>query len=116
MGEIVQLKFPARPRPRKRPAGVSQYEIYMLPFFDVKTRRVWAPESTGRYSYDCAVGETFAIKFLQSCDGSLGWSTLMSQITLDMILAGPSKDTGLIIGFMGTIGKFLAQHANRDGN
>ncbi|MGA2494665.1 MAG: hypothetical protein ABSF67_17245 [Roseiarcus sp.] len=98
-----------------RRKGISLYERYQLPFFDVKRRSTWAIKPTGAYSADCETGCAYAIKFLRSNDGSLGWTTLLTQIVNDMIGAGPSghwadgkaKTNGVVVGFMGTIGKAL---------
>ncbi len=103
--------IPARPR------ALSQYDLYPLPFFAAKDHSVWAVRPTGNYCDDYETGKAYAIEFLKSCDGTIGWSTLLSQIAGDMVLAGPTgawptgkpKVNGIVIGFMGTIGTALAQ-------
>jgi hypothetical protein len=94
----------------------SQYAIYPLPFFDRKRLSTWAVQPSGNYSADCELGEKYAVEFLNSCDGTLGWSALLPAIVADMICRGPDgvfpnghpKTNGVVIGFMGTIGKALA--------
>jgi hypothetical protein len=113
MGEIVHLPGGAR-RARKKappkPQALSQYERYLLPFMDRETRSCWAVHPSGHYDYDCAQGGGLAIRFLKSCDGSVGWSTLLGQIVMDMIRAGDDKQSkGLIIGFMSVISRALIQ-------
>jgi hypothetical protein len=61
------------------------------------------------------MGRAYAIEFLKTCDGTVGWSTLLSQIVVRMIGAGCTqwpdgrpRTNGLVIGFMGTIGNYLA--------
>ena len=99
----------------KRRKVQSQYEQYRLPFFDAKRLSTWAVEPTGDYSADVETGRAYAIEFLQSNDGTDGWTTLLTQIVCDMIGAGPSghwadgkaKTNGVVVGFMHTIGKAL---------
>ena len=81
----------------------------------MKRRSTWAIEPTGNYRVDCETGRAFAIEFLRSNDGTVGWTTLLTQIVIGMIGAGPSghwpdgapKTNGVVVGFMGTIGKAL---------
>ena len=96
----------------------SQYAIYPLPFFDADRRSAWAVQASGDYSADCELGEKYAFEFLNSCDGTHGWTALLPQIVADMIGRGPDgvfpdgqpKTNGVVIGFMGTIGKALAKN------
>ena len=70
---------------------------------------------TGCYGADCDTGRAYAIEFLQTCDGTAGWASLLAQITADMIRAGThgafadgrQKVNGVVIGFMSTIGRAL---------
>jgi hypothetical protein len=50
----------------------AQYELYPLPFFNAEARSTWV------------------VEFLKSCDGAVGWSSLLQVIVADMIRAGPS--------------------------
>jgi hypothetical protein len=91
-------------------------DFYPLPVFDrdavCRTRNV---VPTGKYGHDCTTGQYCAIEFLRSCDGSVGWSSLLSDIVADMIRAGPDgafadgrpKVNGVVIGFMSTLGSAL---------
>ena len=99
----------------KKVKAKSQYERYPLPFFNRKRRCTWDVMPSGDYSADCETGRAFAIEFLKSCDGTVGWASLMSCIVTDMIDAGiderwphgaPSVN-GIVIGFMGVIGSAL---------
>jgi hypothetical protein len=76
-----------------------------LPFFERKSRCTWKVEPTGNYSEDHETGEAYAIKFLRSCGGTIGWSKLLPQIVGDIIQAG--QPNGVVIGFMPTIGNAL---------
>jgi hypothetical protein len=97
---------------QRKPRLKSQYDLYLLPFFNAESRSTWAVQSTGNYTEDCQLGRRYAIEFLKTCDGTVGWSSLLQQIVADMIRAGPSgswadghpKINGIVIGFMGTIG------------
>ena len=96
----------------------SQYVIYPLPFFDADRRSAWAAQPSGDYSADCELGKKYALEFLNSRDGTAGWASLLPQIVADMICRGPGgvfpnghpKTNGVVIGFMGTIGKALASN------
>ena len=71
---------------------------------------------TGNYWDDCETGKIYAVEFLKSCDGTVGWSSLLTQIVADMIRAGPDGSwsdggvrlNGVVVGFMSTIGKRCA--------
>jgi hypothetical protein len=109
--EIIQLSD-RRPPPPKRVKVKSQYELYPLPFFNRKKRCTWDVTPTGGYSADFETGCAFAIEFLKSCDGTVGWASLMSCIVKDMIGAGiegrwprgAPRVNGGVIGFMSVIG------------
>jgi len=91
-----------------------------MPFFDRAALCTWKVLPTGVYSDDCETGKAYALEFLNSCDGTVGWTTLLAQITRDMILVGPDtkfangepSTNGIVVGFMGTIGKALAAIAS----
>jgi hypothetical protein len=114
--KIVLLKDYRKPKPSKRQKQKSQYELYPLPFFDGKTLCTWAAKPSGDYTADCEVGRKYAVAFLQSCDGTVGWSSLLAPILADMFRAGhagvrPDESIrldGIMVGFMSTIGKVLA--------
>ena len=113
---IVQLadyRTPPSKRP-KRKKGESVYELYPMPFFNVRKRCLWDVAPTGNYTADCETGHAFAIEFLKSCDGTWGWAALVRWIVLDMIKAGPETN-GIIVGFMGVIGDALATVMTRPG-
>jgi hypothetical protein len=100
---------------RRRTKATSQYDLYPMPFFNAGRRCTWDIEPTGDYGVDCETGREYAVRFLESCDGSIGWGSIVGQIARDMILAGPDEDArgrknsnGVVIGFMGTIGSVLA--------
>jgi len=67
------------------------------------------------YAADYETGEQFAVAFVESCDGTVGWSSLLPSIVADMIRAGTTgtfpdghpKVNGIVIGFMGVIGRML---------
>jgi hypothetical protein len=110
--EIIQLSD-HRPTPPKKMKQKSFYELYPMPFFNRKRRCSWDAAPTGNYTADCETGRAFAIEFLKSCDGSVGWASLMGQIVTDMINAGTivgrwpngrPKSNGIVIGFMSVIG------------
>lgn len=115
---VVRIEDYLPPPP---PRTKSQYELYQLPFFNSAARCTWDVAPTGNYSDDCETGKAYAIEFLKSCDGTVGWSTLLAQIVADMIRAGPDgtwsdgrgRLNGVVIGFMGTIGKQLCMLASR---
>jgi hypothetical protein len=109
---VVRLKN-YKPKPQRQK---SRYERYPLPFFNRKARSTWDVTPTGNYSADCKTGRAYAVEFLKSCDGTVGWSSLLAQIVTDMICAAPSgtypngelKTNGIVIGFMSAIGRMLA--------
>jgi hypothetical protein len=76
-------------------------------------------QPSGDYSADCELGEKYALEFLNSRDGTAGWASLLPQIVAEMIGRGPDgvfpdghpRTNGVVIGFMGTIGKALAKNA-----
>lgn len=100
---------------RRRAPAKSQYELYPLPFFDGKNLSTWAVQSSGDYSKDYATGFAYALEFLASRDGTVGWSSLLAPIVSDMIRAGATgtfangkpKVNGIVIGFMSAIGNAL---------
>jgi hypothetical protein len=104
------IQFPTKRRRRK---AKSQYELYPLPFFNADAHCTWDVKPTGDYTVDCETGRRYATEFLQSCDGTLGWTWLLQSIVADMIRAGtdgtfPSGHptvNGIVIGFMGVIGR-----------
>ena len=107
---VVQLNS-YRPAPRQRPR--SQYDLYPLPFFNAAAHSTWDVEPTGDYGADCQTGHRYALEFLKSCDGTVGWASLLPAIVADMVRAGTSgtfadghpKVNGVVIGFMSVIGK-----------
>jgi hypothetical protein len=116
---FVRIKDYLQPPP---PRQKSQYELYPLPFFKVAKRRggggcTWHVTPTGSYSADYEIGRAYAIEFLKSCDGTVGWSMLLISIVNEMIIAGPRgkqgngdpTSDGMVKGFMRTIGEALAQ-------
>jgi hypothetical protein len=98
-------------QPRKSRQSQSQYDRYPLSFFDRKAHSTWAIKSTGNYSKDCEIGHKYAVEFLNSCDGSVGWASLLQSITRDMIEREVTQErptsNGVVIGFMGVIGAAL---------
>jgi len=108
---VVRIRKYLASRPRQK----TQYERYPLPFFHAKRRCTWDVAPTGDYAADCKTGSAYAVEFLKSCDGTVGWSCLLSNIVTDIIGAGPSgvwpdggtRTNGIVIGFMGTIGRAL---------
>jgi hypothetical protein len=116
---VVRIKDYLQPPP---PRQKSQYELYPLPFFKAAKRRgsggcTWHVTPTGSYSADYEIGRAYAIEFLKSCDGTVGWSTLLISIVNEMIIAGPRgkqgngdpTSDGIVKGFMRTIGEALSQ-------
>lgn len=99
----------------REPPQKSLYELYPLPFFNRDKLCTWDVTPSGDYSDDCKTGRAYAVKFLKSCDGTFGWSSLLAQICAAMIRAGPigtyangePKAGGIVIGFMSTIGQAL---------
>ncbi len=112
---VVRFKNYLPPPPPKQK---SLYELYPSPFFNRDTRCLWDVKPTGHYGADCETGRAYAIEFLKSCDGSIGWAALMGIIAADMIRAGPTgahvdgrpKINGVVIGFMRVIGEALTQY------
>ncbi|HEV2550805.1 MAG TPA: hypothetical protein VGU20_26065 [Stellaceae bacterium] len=102
--------------PPKHRRQKSQYELYPLPFFNADTLSTWDVRPTGNYAADCKAGQAYAIEFLKSCDGTNGWAALLQNIVADMIRVGPegiwpdgaARLNGIVIGFMGTIGRALS--------
>jgi hypothetical protein len=104
---------------RKRNAlkgrGPSQFDLYPLPFFDKNAphaTRCWTVAPTGNYSNDCDTGASYAVEFLRSCDGTCGWRSLLACIVMAMIRGAQQSNSapeqsGIIIGFMSTIGTAL---------
>jgi hypothetical protein len=122
MGLIIHASERFRPRrqqtERRRPRQKSQYELYPLPFFNAKASTgpcTWDVTPTGDYAADCEIGHSYAVEFLRSCDGTVGWSSLLACITADMIRAGTDgvspdghpRVNGTVVGFMSTIGREL---------
>ncbi|MFL6797463.1 MAG: hypothetical protein ACJ8F3_08635 [Xanthobacteraceae bacterium] len=116
---VIKLSDDQRFRPRKRrksPKQKSCFELYPLPFFNRKAPlSYWDVTPTGDYATDCAIGKAYAFQFLRTCDGTVGWRTLLGCIVADMIRAGTSgafadgysKVNGIVVGFMGTISTVL---------
>jgi hypothetical protein len=110
---VVNIDDFRAPQPKQQ----SQYEDYPLPFFAAERHSTWTVKPTGDYAKDCETGRAYAVAFLESCDGTNGWSSLLQQIVADMVRAGPCgtfadghpKVNGIVIGFMGAIGRALAQ-------
>jgi len=121
---VLQLSDYLPPRRKssrqKKPRTKSQYERYPLPFFS-KRGCTWNVVPSGDYGADCETGNRYAMEFLKSCDGSCGWSSLLQNIVADMIRAGPNgtfaggspKTNGIVIGFMGTIGRVVWHPSSR---
>lgn len=105
---VVQLRPP-------RPCVESQYQKYPLPFFDGYTLRTWNVTPTGDFAADVATGRRYAIEFLKSCDGTVGWVSLLPQIVVGMVGAGPHatfangdcKVDGIVLGFASVLGRAL---------
>jgi hypothetical protein len=65
-------------------------------------------------------GKRYAVEFLKSCDGTVGWSSLLASITADMIRAGTDgvfpdghpRVNGTVLGFMNTIGRAVCSWAS----
>jgi hypothetical protein len=107
---VVQISRYLPPRQK------SQYELYPLPFFNANASTgpcTWHVTPTGDYAADCETGHRCAVEFLRSCDGTVGWVSLLPNIAADMIRAGTSgafadghpKVNGIVIGFMSVIGR-----------
>lgn len=103
----------------RRRAGKSFYQIYRLPIFNHRKRCAWNVKPSGDYAKDCRKGHALGLRFLETCDGSLGWASVMGPIIGDMIRRGPSgyrKDgtpqiDGMVIGFALAIGEALCDRA-----
>ena len=88
-------------KPNKRPAEQSQWDKYPLPFLDKAQRLCWNAKPSQDRSADFDRGRGFARQFLASCDGTVGWETLLGQIVCDMVRMGPAvqwKDGGVNCG------------------
>ena len=103
-------------RRQARTRAKSIYELYPMPFFDVESRCLWKVQPSGNYGDDCNTGHDYALKFLESCDGTAVWSLMLNWIVLEMVAAGPMREkwpggkphsNGIIVGFMGAIGTVL---------
>ena len=100
----------------KRTRTQSQYDLYRLPFFDKARRLTWATMPSGDYRADCELGREYARQFLASCDGTIGWNTLLAQIVGDIVRIGPSRKWpdggvscgGVAVGFFAEISRTLA--------
>lgn len=114
---VVRLADYRKPAPVKatRKKGASFYEIYPMPFFDRKARSSWSVVPTGDYSADVKTGREYGRLFVQSCDMTVGWQTLLASIVGDMVRAGPMtacwsdgrpKNNGIITGFMGVVATY----------
>jgi hypothetical protein len=100
---------------KSRRKGKSFYDLYPMPFFKPSRFGIcfWHVHPTGDYLADCETGRRYALEFLRSYDGTVGWAWLLQSIVADMIGAGPEgawpsgdpKVDGTVIGFMGVIGK-----------
>jgi hypothetical protein len=116
MTRIASNVVPLHKSAPRRQEKKSQWELYPLPFFKLKTRSLWDVKPTGDYGKDCETGKAYAIEFLNSCDGTACWAHLLPQMVGDMIRAGPvNKDAsggsypgGIIVAFMLEIGFQLA--------
>jgi hypothetical protein len=116
MTNVVRLADHRAPKPTKAAKQKSLYELYPLPFFNRQKRCTWDVKPTGNYGADCETGRAFAIEFLKTCDGTIGWAHVVSMIMVDMIIAGPDgvhgdgspKTNGIVIGFLGVIGRTLS--------
>lgn len=107
-------KIAKPPRGRCDP---SLYDRYQMPFFDLPTLSVWKVRHTGSYSGDYEQGYAYGLRFLNSCDRTVGWTVLLGQIVSEMVAAGPMRETwpdgtprsnGIILGFMRAVGEALA--------
>jgi hypothetical protein len=116
--QVVRLDDYRPPAP-KRAKVQPFHKKYPMPFFTAKKGGgicAWDVTPIGNYTADCETGHAFAIEFLKSCDKTYGWQSLLQQIVAEMICAGTNgafpngdpKVNGVIIGFMGVIGKAVA--------
>ncbi len=114
---VVRIKEYLPPPP---PRQKSQYERFPLPFFNAAALCTWSVTPSGNYGEDCETGEAYAIAFLKSCDGTVGWSSLLTEIVGDMIGAGRAgtwpdggvRINGVVVGFMSRIGHELCISAS----
>ena len=117
---VVRIKDYLPPPPPRQKRQKSQYELYRLPFFNANAHCTWQVKPSGNYFDDCETGRAYAIEFLRSCDGTVGWSSLLTEIVKDMIGAGPVgtwpdggvRINGVVVGFIGTIGNQLCMVAS----
>ena len=91
---IVQLGEYLPPRQQRSPRRKRHlYELYPLPFFNRRSANgnpsTWDVKPTGDYAVDWETGRQYALEFLRTCDGTIGWGMLLSSIVADMIRAGP---------------------------
>jgi hypothetical protein len=122
MGTVTELseyrtlpkKYERRARRRRR--NPSMFELYPLPFFDAKSPcSSWNIKPTGNYEADCQTGQQYASEFLDTWDGTHGWTMLLPSIVADMIRAGPTgtfangepKINGIVIGFVGVLSRII---------
>lgn len=110
----AKRKSSTKSRPRRQ-QDKSVYELYPLPFMDIKTRCMWTPKPTGDYRADCFTGGRLARKFLATADGTHRWNAMLGWIIADMIRMGPQKAYpdggvsagGIVVGFMSHIARAL---------
>ena len=57
-------------------------------------------------AFDCETGRAYGIAFVESCDASYGWCSMLGPIVRDMVHAGDAS--GLVIGFMTAIAQAVA--------
>jgi hypothetical protein len=113
---VVRIEDYLPPPPQQK----SQYERFPLPFFNAEALCTWDVTPTGNYGDDCETGEAYAVEFLKSCDGTVGWSSLLTDIVKDMIGAGRAgtwpdggvRINGVVVGFMSRIGRELCFSAS----
>ena len=130
-GAVMKARKAKRKAARKRSASRRRkeptfFDKYRMPFFDAKnmTNRFWNIKPTGDYATDCMLGEHYAVRFLNSCDGTVGWAHVLACIVHDMIQRGPERirkngsgaPGGVVIGFMGTVSKIVALALAADPN
>jgi hypothetical protein len=95
-------------RDRKMP------KLSSLPFVKDRPKKghgrrcFWAVKPTGKYGYDCAIGQAYARLFLPFLKYNLGIA-MLGQIVLGMIERGADEHgKGLVVGFMGEIARELS--------
>lgn len=120
-GNVIQFPIANAKGQPKRSRAASAFDLYPLPFFDRTApmknkapwtdKRWWSVKGSGNYSEDCERGREYAQAFLQSCDGTVGWSTLLSSIVIGMIgdHRRSLKHKGLVVGFTSEISRALVQ-------